>query len=221
MYYFNRPNYGYAYGNPYRMNFSRRYPRVVVYNGQQNFEMPKWLKKLGAVASLGAALNPIGAGIGKTLGHAASESGIVKTKSNGTIIMPNPKFDINNWKLTAPDGTKSIEYVETSADNPDLVDLSPIGKLLSPESVKTLLLGEKSPNTSFRNHSLFIQAPSSEQAVATTISPSQKEKVSEQASRAQKYFNTDKPFRMIPMADSRWYLSPLIPSYYPKAEKTK
>jgi hypothetical protein len=29
-YYFSRPNYGYAYGNPYRLNFSRRYPRVVV-----------------------------------------------------------------------------------------------------------------------------------------------------------------------------------------------
>ena len=38
-YYFNRPNYGYAYANPYGMNFSRSYPRVVIYNGQQNFNI--------------------------------------------------------------------------------------------------------------------------------------------------------------------------------------
>ena len=43
-YYFSRPNYGYAYANPYRMNFSRSYPRVVVYE-PHNFDRLKRFEK--------------------------------------------------------------------------------------------------------------------------------------------------------------------------------
>lgn len=49
-YYFSRPDYGYAYGNPYGLNFSRSYPRVVAYN----FALDDFLKIGGAVAGSAA-----------------------------------------------------------------------------------------------------------------------------------------------------------------------
>ena len=56
-YYVSRPNYGYACGNPYGMNFSKQSPRVVVYS--RNFaELPNnFEKKWNLISSLGRTMN--------------------------------------------------------------------------------------------------------------------------------------------------------------------
>lgn len=86
-YYFNRPNYGYAYANPYGMNFSRSYPRVVIYNGQQNFGVIDSLKKHGKKAALlSGALLAAGIPGAQDLGKNVGE--LVRVPQTYTITHP-------------------------------------------------------------------------------------------------------------------------------------
>lgn len=93
-YYFNRPNYGYAYANPYRMNFSRSYPRVVVYNGQQNFnKFTDFVKKHGREAALATALLAAGIPGAKSAGKVIGEHTVPLTHEITRPVTATPPIE--------------------------------------------------------------------------------------------------------------------------------
>ena len=78
-YYFSRPNYGYAYGNPYGLNFSRRYPRVVSYNFGFLMKPKLEMKPKPALSGFAGPLGPsmggrlgIGSHLGSSVGSGSS-----------------------------------------------------------------------------------------------------------------------------------------------------
>jgi len=99
-YYFSRPDYGYAYANPYGMNFSRSYPRVVVY-GQQNFATASdILKKAGLIAALAAGSAAAPGVAGKTVGaldpnnrHYLTEPQRVEGTEDRMGVQPGDEID--------------------------------------------------------------------------------------------------------------------------------
>lgn len=114
-YYFNRPNYGYAYANPYGMNFSRSYPRVVIYDGQQNFnKVTDFLKKHGRKAALAGALLAAGSPAAQDIGKDVGE--LVRVPQTYTITQPVYEEPATLWDGTPSKGEEVVKYETTRPD---------------------------------------------------------------------------------------------------------
>lgn len=118
-YYFSRPDYGYAYANPYGMNFSRSYPRVVVYNGQQNFnKFTDFVKKHGRKAALAGAL--LAAGI--PAAHQAGKSVGENTRVEHTAELEEPLGVYPDFGDGMPVVKYGTFYVGHKPEAPHFVD---------------------------------------------------------------------------------------------------